>query len=154
MYNELNTVFSLSSLFMVALNGGPGSTGSRKVGKLQSESIGKSSRSIEDPVKYFNPHSNAIATGLCSYKFITSKVLNRIPEVITEVYCDRPGSRCHKEKMFHCVQERARLEVAYVTRREEGLEVRTVRNITTNIGCTCAVQKLRLVDLVSRGVNE
>ena len=149
MYNELNTVLSLSSLVMVALYGGHGNTKT-----AQPQRRGQSARIMEDPVKYFNPHSNSIASGLCSYKFITSKVFNRIPEVITEVYCDKPHSRCHKEKMFLCVQEKARLEVAYVQRRPGRLDVRSVRNITVNIGCSCAAQKLRLVDWVSRGVKD
>ena len=149
MYNELNTVLSLSSLVMVVLHGGHGDTEA-----AQPQRRGQSTRMIKDPVKYFNPHSNSIASGLCSYKFITSKVFNRIPEEITEVYCDRPHSRCHREKMFHCVQERARLEVAYVQRREGRLDVRNVRNITLNIGCSCSAQKLRLVDWISRGVRD
>ena len=77
MYNELNTVLSLSSLVMVVLYGGHGDTEAAQPGRR-----GQSTRMIKDPVKYFNPHSNSIASGLCSYKFITSKVFNRIPEEI------------------------------------------------------------------------
>ena len=149
MYNELNTVFSLSSLIMLALSGGQGQTKEAQQRTGQSRSVRENSR-----VKYFNPHSNSIASGLCSYKFKANKVVNRIPEVITEVFCDRPQSSCHRERMFHCVQERARLEVAYVQRSQGMLEVRRRRNITLNIGCSCAARKLRLVDLVSHGVSD
>lgn len=147
MYYELNTVFSLSSLVMVALY-----SGNTKV--AQPERKAQSPKNSEDAVKYFNPHSNSIACGLCSYKFTRNKVSNRIPEVITEVHCDSPGSRCHKELLFHCLQETARLEVATVHTRQGSLELRAVRNITVNIGCSCSAQKLRLVDLVSRGVRD
>ena len=39
----------------------------------------QSPKNSEDAVKYFNPHSNSIASGLCSYKFVTNKIVNRIP---------------------------------------------------------------------------
>ena len=56
--------------------------------------------------------------------------------------------------MFRCVQDRARLEVVYVERSVAGLEVRSHRNITVNIGCSCLAPKMRLSHLVREGVTD
>ena len=79
MYNELNTVFSLTSLVMVALNGGAGRPG--KLGRP--DPTNHSAQISDEAVKYFNPHSNSIAAGLCSYRIIRRKVLDRIPGSLT-----------------------------------------------------------------------
>ena len=69
--------------------------------------------------------------------------------------CDRAGSSCTNSRFpFHCVQDRAKLEVVYVDRREEGLMVRSHRNITINIGCTCLAPKMRLLDFIRTGVKD
>ena len=161
MYSELDTVFSLSSLLVMALHG----TATEDVHDVtvRKETVEK--------VKYFNPHSNSIASGLCSYKFVTNKIVNRIPgilrvwpvtlrhtnsfpETLTEVHCDTAGRGCSSSRMFRCVQDRARLEVVYVERSVAGLEVRSHRNITVNIGCSCLAPKLRLSHLVREGVTD
>ena len=39
-------------------------------------------------------------------------------------------------------------------RREEEVRVRTVRNITVNIGCSCVTSKLRLFKHIAAGPEE
>ena len=39
-------------------------------------------------------------------------------------------------------------------RREEEVRVRTVRNITVNIGCSCVTSKLRLFKHIASGPEE
>ena len=76
-------------------------------------------------------------------------------ESISEIFCDRPGSRCNGSKLFTCRQDKTRLEVVFVERRGvEEVSVRTVRNITVNIGCSCVTEKLRLFRHMAAGPEE
>ena len=78
------------------------------------------------------------------------------PESLTEIYCDNPGASCNGTKFFTCQQDKTRLEVAFVERRGEAEEVRvrSVRNITVNIGCSCVTSKLRIFKHIASGPEE
>ena len=87
----------------------------------------------------------------------TIKINNMFfPESLTEIYCDNPGASCNGTKFFTCQQDKTRLEVAFVERRGEAEEVRvrSVRNITVNIGCSCVTSKLRIFKHIASGPEE
>ena len=84
--------------------------------------------------------------------------VNFVSETLTEIYCDNPGSSCSKSKLFSCKQDKARMEVAFTSSSsyEDGgeLRIRSVRNITVNIGCSCVSSKIRLLKNMSKGPEE
>ena len=81
-------------------------------------------------------------------------ILCLLSESLTEIYCDNPGASCNGTKFFTCQQDKTRLEVVFVERRDEEVIVRTVRNITVNIGCSCVTSKLRLFKHIAAGPEE
>ena len=71
--------------------------------------------------------------------------------------CDNPGTSCTKSRLFSCKQDKTRMEVVFLESRSESdddLQVRTVRNITVNVGCSCVTSKIRLFKHISRGPEE
>ena len=84
MIPELNTVISVSSVLMLALSNN-NSKAELRAGKhsqpQSSQGSQGSQRSLgsSEHIKYFNPHPSMVASGLCSYKYITNTVPNRIP---------------------------------------------------------------------------
>ena len=84
--------------------------------------------------------------------------VNFVSETLTEIYCDNPGGSCSKSKLFSCKQDKARMEVAFTSSssNEDGgeLRIRSVRNITVNIGCSCVSSKIRLLKNMSKGPEE
>ena len=86
-----------------------------------------------------------------------SKSIYHFPfsETITEVFCDNPGASCSKSKMFTCKQEKNRMEVAfYNTDESDNKIIRTVRNVTVNVGCSCVTSKIRLLKQLTKGPEE
>ena len=81
MIPELNTVISVSSVLMLALTNNKAELRTSKHSEPGApRSLG--SRGGSEHIKYFNPHPSMVASGLCSYKYITTKVPNRIPGII------------------------------------------------------------------------
>ena len=80
MIPELNTVISVSSVLMLALTNN-NSNAELREGK-QSEPRAPRSLGSSEHIKYFSPHPSMVASGLCSYKYITNRVPNRIPGMI------------------------------------------------------------------------
>ena len=88
MIPELNTVISVSSVLMLALTNNNSNAEVRE-GK-QSEPRAPRSLGSSEHIKYFNPHPSMVASGLCSYKYITNRVPNRIPGMIIreqDIHC-------------------------------------------------------------------
>ena len=84
MIPELNTVISVSSVLMLALTNNNSKAELREAN--QSEPRAPRSVGSSEHIKYFNPHPSMVASGLCSYKYITNRVPNRIPGMIrTEI---------------------------------------------------------------------
>ena len=79
MIPELNTVISVSSVLMLALTNN-NSKAELREGK-HSEPRAPRSLGSSEHIKYFNPHPSMVASGLCSYKYITNRVPNRIPGI-------------------------------------------------------------------------
>ena len=81
MIPELNTVISVSSVLMLALSNNNSKAELRAGKHSQPQSSQGSQRSLgsSEHIKYFNPHPSMVASGLCSYKYITNTVPNRIP---------------------------------------------------------------------------
>ena len=80
MIPELNTVISVSSVLMLALTNNNSKAELRE--RKHSDPGAPRSLGSSDHIKYFNPHPNMVASGLCSYKYITNRVPNRIPGMI------------------------------------------------------------------------
>ena len=80
MIPELNTVISVSSVLMLAL-GNNNTKAEHRAGKHSQPGAQRSQGSLgrSEHIKYFNPHPSMVASGLCSYKYITNTVPNRIP---------------------------------------------------------------------------
>ena len=82
MIPELNTVISVSSVLMLAFtnnNNNKASSVPEVRGSRNSEPDAGRCVGGSEYVKYFNPHPSIVASGLCSYKYFTNKVPNRIP---------------------------------------------------------------------------
>ena len=78
MFPELNTVFSVSSVLMYAVLN-KDNVHSIQQDTVRREELKPQEPSLKSDVKYFNPHPNIVASGLCSYKYFINKVENRIP---------------------------------------------------------------------------
>ena len=81
MFPELNTVFSVSSVLMLAIlnkDEAHSINGTLDHFDKQAESHNVA---VQKDVKYFNPHPDIVASGLCSYKYFINKVENRIPGI-------------------------------------------------------------------------
>ena len=78
MFPELNTVFSVSSVLMYAVLN-KDNVHSIHQDTVRREELKPQEPSLKSDVKYFNPHPNIVASGLCSYKYFINKVENRIP---------------------------------------------------------------------------
>ena len=78
MIPELNTVISVSSVLMLALSNN-NSKAELRAGKHSQPQKSQGSLGSSEHIKYFNPHPSMVASGLCSYKYITNTVPNRIP---------------------------------------------------------------------------
>ena len=84
MFPELNTVFSVSSVLMLAIlnkdeaHSINGTTALEQINKTQES---QNHAPVQKDVKYFNPHPDIVASGLCSYKYFINKVENRIPGI-------------------------------------------------------------------------
>ena len=80
MIPELNTVISVSSVLMLALTNNNSKAELRASKHSQPRSPGPLGNS--EHIKYFNPDPSIVTSGLCSYKYITNRVPNRIPGMI------------------------------------------------------------------------
>ena len=112
------------------------------------------SRRMHEEAEGMNGNYMDIFPGREKDKSVLYLILRFLSESLTEVFCDNPGARCNGTKFFTCQQDKTRLEVVFVERREEEVRVRTVRNITVNIGCSCVTSKLRLFKHIAAGPEE
>ena len=72
-------------------------------------------------------------------------------ETITEILCHNPGERCGGSNYYNCKQMKAKMLVGHTDRE---WRVRTLRNITINIGCSCVYREPVLLDQFSPGPEE
>ena len=95
MIPELNTVISVSSVLMLALTNNNSKVELRASKHSQPSAQGSPGRlGSSEHIKYFNPHPSIVASGLCSYKYITNRVPNRIPGTIKIQDTDYVECRC------------------------------------------------------------
>ena len=104
MIPELNTVISVSSVLMLALTNNNSKAELRASKHSQTRSPGPLGNS--EHIKYFNPDPSIVTSGLCSYKYITNRVPNRIPGMIKRL--------CRMQMQYavmlnHCKKEYAML---------------------------------------------
>ena len=104
MIPELNTVISVSSVLMLALTNNNSKAELRASKHSQPRSPGALGNS--EHIKYFNPDPSIVTSGLCSYKYITNRVPNRIPGMIKRL--------CRMQMQYavmlnHCKKEYAML---------------------------------------------
>ena len=74
-----------------------------------------------------------------------------ILETITEILCHAPGDTCGGSDFYNCKQMKAKMLVGHTDRE---WRVRTLRNITINIGCSCVYREPVLLDQFSPGPEE
>ena len=72
-------------------------------------------------------------------------------ETITEILCYNPGGRCGGSNYYNCKQMKAKMLVGHT---DKEWRVRTLRNITINIGCSCVYREPVLLNQFIPGPEE
>ena len=91
--------------------------------------------------KHFMPLPNTVVGSHCTWQLRLNTVPARIPETITEVLCHSPGEKCGGSDFYTCKQMKAKMLVSHtesvLVDDHYDWMVRSVRNVTINIGCGC-----------------
>ena len=74
-----------------------------------------------------------------------------ILETITEILCHAPGDTCGGSDFYNCKQMKAKMLVGHA---DHELKVRSLRNITINIGCSCVYREPVLLNHIINGPEE
>ena len=74
-----------------------------------------------------------------------------ILETITEILCHEPGDTCGGSDFYNCKQMKAKMLVGHA---DQELKVRSLRNITINIGCSCVYREPVLLNHIINGPEE
>ena len=94
---------------------------------------------------HFMPLPNTVVGSHCTWHLRLNTVPARIPETITEVLCHNTGEKCGESNFYTCKQMKAKMLVAHTEPVLAGGQydwrVRSVRNITINIGCSCVYRE-------------
>ena len=116
------------------------------------------------------PLPNTVVGSHCAWELRLNTVPNRIPgkkiddffgnlnkrqklfsETITEILCYNPGGRCGGSNYYNCKQMKAKMLVGHT---DKEWRVRTLRNITINIGCSCVYREPVLLNQFIPGPEE
>ena len=78
--------------------------------------------------------------------------INNILETITEVLCLKIGSKCGGSEFYTCKQMKSKMLVAFTEPVLSGdtydWRVRSVRNVTVNMGCSCVYRAPVFLDFI------
>ena len=72
-------------------------------------------------------------------------------ETITEILCHNPGEKCGGSNYYNCKQMKAKMLVGTT---DLEWRVRTLRNITINIGCSCVYREPVILQQFMPGPEE
>ena len=74
-----------------------------------------------------------------------------IAETITEILCHNTGEHCGGSEYYNCKQMKAKMLVAHT---ERDWIVKSLRNITISIGCSCVYREPVLLNQFIPGPEE
>ena len=101
---------------------------------------------------HFMPLPNTVVGSNCTWHLRLNTLPARIPETITEVLCHSTGEKCGESNFYACKQMKAKMLVAYTEPVLAGDQydwrVRSVRNVTINIGCSCVYRQPLLLNFL------
>ena len=109
------------------------------------EPSSKANEVVFGSASHFMPLPNTVVGSHCTWRLRLNTVHARIPETITEVLCHNTGEKCGESNFYTCKQMKAKMLVAHTEPVLAGGQydwrVRSVRNITINIGCSCVYRE-------------
>jgi len=99
----------------------------------------------------FNPMPGMTVSGPCTWETKVTRMENRIPRRISEVFCREGGAPCGDSPTFKCQQLTTQMDVAYTmnlndtsSQGQVGSEVVVhKRNVMVAIGCGCVQSRPR-----------
>ncbi|XP_023341914.1 uncharacterized protein LOC111711723 isoform X2 [Eurytemora carolleeae] len=106
--------------------------------------------------KHFMPLPNTVVGSHCAWKLRLNSVPNRIPETITEILCRSADTNCGGSHFYGCRQMKSKILVGYTEHygNEQFSRLRTMRNVTFNIGCSCVYRSPVFLENISSGPME